>query len=142
MSKGKKLVAEVKIQLPAAGATPKPPLGPAVGSYGINIAMFCKEFNEKTKDMAGLVVPAIISIYSDRSFTFILKSPPVSVLLKQAAGVAAGSAVPNRTKVGQVTCAQVLEIARTKKPDLNCKSDDAAVLMVLGTARTMGITVT
>ena len=137
----KKKTGEVKLQIAAGQANPAPPVGPALGSQGINIMAFCKEFNAATKDKAGLVIPVIISVYQDKSFTFILKSPPASVLLKKAAGVASGSKVPHKDKVGKVTRKQVLEIVKLKGADLNANSEDAAVRMVSGTARSMGIEV-
>ena len=137
----KKVVKQIKLQLPAGAANPAPPVGPALGAAGVNIMGFCKEFNAKTKDMAGMIIPAIISVYADRSFSFILKSPPASVLLQKAAGIAKGSGVPNRTKVGKVTRKQLEEIAATKKEDLNASDVDAAVKMIEGTARSMGIEV-
>jgi large subunit ribosomal protein L11 len=137
----KKVRAIVKIQINAGKATPAPPVGPALGSHGINIMQFVKEYNEKTADMAGMVVPAEITIYEDRSFTFVTKTPPAADLLKKAAGVPAGSGTPNKSKAGSVTGAQVLEIARTKMKDLNAYDEDAAVNMIKGTARSMGIDV-
>jgi large subunit ribosomal protein L11 len=137
----KKKTGEVKLQIAAGQANPAPPVGPALGSQGINIMAFCKEFNAATKDKAGLVIPVIISVYQDKSFTFILKSPPASVLLKKAAGVASGSKVPHKDKVGKVTRKQVLEIVKLKGADLNANSEEAAVRMVSGTARSMGIDV-
>lgn len=135
----KKAVGLIKLQLPAGAANPAPPVGPALGAQGVNIMGFCKEFNAKTKDKAGLILPVVITVYADRSFSFILKSPPASVLLKKAAGLAKGSPVPNRDKVGKVSKDQVLEIAKTKKEDLNANSDDAACRIIEGTARSMGI---
>jgi large subunit ribosomal protein L11 len=137
----KKKTGEVKLQITAGQANPAPPVGPALGSQGINIMAFCKEFNAATKDKAGLVIPVIISVYQDKSFTFILKSPPASVLLKKAAGVASGSKVPHKEKVGKVTRKQVLEIVKLKAADLNANTEEAAVRMVSGTARSMGIDV-
>lgn len=137
----KKKTGEVKLQIAAGQANPAPPVGPALGSQGINIMAFCKEFNAATKDKPGLVIPVIISVYQDKSFTFILKSPPASILLKKAAGVASGSKVPHKDKVGKVTRKQVLEIVKLKGADLNANSEDAAVRMVSGTARSMGIDV-
>lgn len=137
----KKVVGIIKLQLPAGAANPAPPVGPALGAQGVNIMGFCKDFNAKTKDQAGLIIPVVITVYADRSFTFILKSPPASVLLKKAAGVAKGAAVPNRDKVGKVTRKQVNEIARMKMADLNANSEAAAARMIEGTARNMGITV-
>ncbi len=137
----KKKTGEVKLQIAAGQANPAPPVGPALGSQGINIMAFCKEFNAATKDKAGLVIPVIISVYQDKSFTFILKSPPASVLLKKAAGVASGSKIPHKEKVGKVTRKQVLDIVKLKGADLNANSEEAAVRMVSGTARSMGIDV-
>jgi len=138
----KKVVATVKLQIPAGSATPAPPVGPALGPYGVNIMEFCKAFNAQTQGQAGLIIiPVVITIYADRSFSFVTKTPPASVLLKRAAGVEKGSGEPNRQKVGKVTMEQIREIARTKMPDLNTTDEDAAVQMVLGTARSMGIVV-
>ena len=138
----KKVIGTVRLQIPAGAANPAPPVGPALGSQGVNIMAFCKDFNAKTADKAGLVIPVVITVYADRSFTFIMKSPPASALLKRAAGLAKGSGVPNREKVGKVTRAQVREIAKLKQADLNASSDEAAMRMVEGTARSMGIDVT
>ena len=135
----KKVRAIVKIQINAGKATPAPPVGPALGSHGINIMQFVKEYNEKTADMAGMVIPAEITIFEDRSFTFVTKTPPAPDLLKKAAGVPAGSGMPNKEKVGTVSMAQVREIARTKMKDLNAYDEEAAVKMIEGTARSMGI---
>ena len=135
----KKVTGIVKLQIPGGQANPAPPVGPALGSQGINIMGFCKEFNAATKDRAGLVIPVIITVYQDKSFTFILKSPPASVLLKKAAGIASGSKVPNKEKVGKVTRKQVLEIIKAKGTDMNCNSEEAAFRTVAGTARNMGI---
>jgi large subunit ribosomal protein L11 len=135
----KKVTGIVKLQIPGGQANPAPPVGPALGSQGINIMGFCKEFNAATKDRAGLVIPVIISVYQDKSFTFILKSPPASVLLKKAAGIASGSKVPNKEKVGKVTRKQVLEIIKAKGTDMNCNSEEAAFRTIAGTARNMGI---
>ena len=137
----KKVVALVKLQIPAGQANPAPPVGPALGQQGVNIMAFCKEFNARTKDQAGMILPVVITVYGDKSFTFILKSPPAAVLLKKAVNIASGSAVPNRDKVGKVTRKQLLEIAKLKKKDLNSKSDDAAINVIAGTARSMGIDV-
>ncbi|MEO0137624.1 MAG: 50S ribosomal protein L11 [candidate division WOR-3 bacterium] len=137
----KKVVAVVKLQIPGGGATPAPPVGPALGQHGVNIMEFCKAFNAETKNMAGVVVPAVVTIYNDRSFTFVLKSPPASVLLKQAAGIAKGSAQPNREKVGKITRKQLEEIAQKKMKDLNCDSLEKAMKIIEGTARNMGIIV-
>jgi large subunit ribosomal protein L11 len=135
----KELSAMVKLQIPAGKANPAPPVGPALGQHGVNIMEFCKQFNAATQKQDGLIIPVVISIYKDRSFTFITKTPPASVLLLKAAGLAKGSAVPNKTKVGRVTAKQVEEIAKTKMPDLNAQKLDSAVRMVEGTARSMGI---
>ncbi len=135
----KKVRAVVKIQINAGKATPAPPVGPALGSHGINIMAFVKEYNARTADQVGMVVPAEITIFEDRSFTFVTKTPPAPDLLKKAAGVAAGSGTPNKIKAGSVTAAQVLDIARTKMKDLNAYDEQAAVKMIEGTARSMGI---
>ncbi|MCI0483203.1 MAG: 50S ribosomal protein L11 [candidate division NC10 bacterium] len=135
----KKVAAVVKLQVPAGKANPSPPVGPALGQHGVNIMEFCKAFNTKTQSQEGLVIPVVITVYADRSFTFITKTPPASILLKQAAGIAQASKEPNRIKVGKVTRAQVEEIARTKLPDLNANGLEAAVRIVEGTARSMGI---
>jgi large subunit ribosomal protein L11 len=142
--KGKKIAASIKLQIPAGKATPAPPVGPALGQHGVNIMDFCKAFNAKTsaKEMEGLIIPVVITVYGDRSYTFITKTPPAAVLLKRAAGIAKGSGEPNRNKVGKVTEKQVEEIARTKLPDLNAASLESAVRSVKGTARSMGIEVT
>jgi large subunit ribosomal protein L11 len=137
----KKITAQIKLQIPAGKATPAPPVGPALGQHGVNIMDFCKAFNGKTsaKEMEGLIIPVVITVYADRSYTFITKTPPASVLLKRAAGIAKGSGEPNRNKVGRVTRRQLEEIARTKLPDLNAASVEAAIRSVQGTARSMGI---
>lgn len=135
----KKVVAEVKLLIPAGKATPAPPVGPALGQYGVNIMEFCKAFNAATSSQAGMTVPVIVTIYSDRSFTFVLKTPPASVLLKKAAGIEKGSSEPNRNKVGRITKAQLREIAQIKMPDLNTNDITAAMKIVEGTARSMGI---
>ncbi|MBI5838447.1 MAG: 50S ribosomal protein L11 [Candidatus Eisenbacteria bacterium] len=135
----KEITALVKLQVPAGAANPAPPIGPALGQHGVNIMDFCKQFNARTQAQAGLIIPAVITIYKDRSFTFILKTPPAAVLLKRAAGIAKGSGVPNRNKVAKVTLAQVREIAELKKPDLNSNDVEHAMSMVMGTARSMGI---
>jgi large subunit ribosomal protein L11 len=135
----KKVAAIVKLQVPAGKANPSPPVGPALGQHGVNIMEFCKAFNTKTQSQEGLVIPVVITVYADRSFTFVTKTPPASILLKQAAGIAQASKEPNRIKVGKVTRAQVEEIARTKLPDLNANGLEAAVRIVEGTARSMGI---
>ena len=132
----------IKLQIPAGAANPAPPIGPALGQAGVNIMEFCKAFNSATQGQPGLIIPVVISVYKDKSFTFITKTPPAAVLLKRAAGLAKGSGEPNRNKVGKVTSAQVKEIAELKKPDLNAASLEAAMSMVAGTARSMGIDVT
>jgi large subunit ribosomal protein L11 len=137
----KKVTGTVRLQIQAGQANPAPPVGPALGSQGINIMAFCKEFNAATKDKAGLVIPVVITVYQDKSFTFILKSPPAAVLLKKAAGIASGSKTPNKEKVGKVTRKQILEIIKLKGSDLNANSEAAAVSMIAGTARNMGIDV-
>jgi len=137
----KKAVGFIKLQIPAGQANPAPPVGPALGQKGVNIMEFCKAFNAKTADKQGLIIPVIITVYSDKSFTFITKTPPASVLLAKAAKIEKGSAEPNRTKVAQVTKKQVREIAEMKLPDLNTQDIEAAMKMVAGTARSMGITV-
>lgn len=137
----KKIGAVVKLQLPAGKATPGPPVGSSLGPHGINIAAFTKEFNDKTADKVGLIIPVVITIYQDRSFSFILKTPPAAVLIKKALGIESGSGKPNKTKVGKLTKAQVKEIAEIKMPDLNAASLEAAMSMVAGTARSMGVTV-
>lgn len=137
----KKVQAVVKLQIPAGKANPAPPVGPALGQHGVNIMQFCQEFNARTKEQAGLIIPAIITIYADRTFTFITKTPPASILLKRAAGLAKASGEPNRNKVGKVSLKQVREIAEIKMPDLNANDIDAAMSIVCGTARSMGIEV-
>ncbi|HIU97127.1 MAG TPA: 50S ribosomal protein L11 [Candidatus Ornithoclostridium faecigallinarum] len=137
----KKIAAVVKLQLPAGKATPGPPVGSTLGPHGINIPGFTKEFNEKTKDQAGLVIPVVMTIYADRSFTFVLKTPPAPVLIKRACKIESGSAKPNKDKVATITMAQVKEIAELKMPDLNAGSVEAAMAMIKGTARSMGVTV-
>jgi large subunit ribosomal protein L11 len=137
----KKVVGLIKLQLPAGQATPAPPVGPALGQHGVNIMEFVKAFNAISQDKAGLVLPVVISVYQDRSFTFIMKSPPAAVLLKKAAGIASGSGVPNKEKVGKVTRDQVLDIAKQKMQDLNANSEEAAMRIVEGTAKSMGIEV-
>ena len=138
----KKVVAQVKLQVPAGKANPSPPVGPALGQHGVNIMEFCKAFNAQTQAQEGLTIPVVITVYSDRSFAFITKTPPAAVLLKQAAAIAQGSKEPNRVKVGKVTRKQVEEIARTKMPDLNATSLEAAIKIIEGTARSVGIEVT
>jgi large subunit ribosomal protein L11 len=137
----KKVVAEVKLQIPAGQANPSPPVGPALGQRGVNIMEFCKQFNAQTQAQQGLIIPVIITVYADRSFTFVTKTPPASVLLKRAAGVEKGSGIPHKNKVGTVTKQQVREIAQLKTPDLTAGSLEAAVRTVEGTARSMGIVV-
>ena len=137
----KKVIATVKLQIPAGSATPAPPVGPALGQHGVNIMEFCKAFNSETKNLSGLIIPAVISIYANRTFTYILKSPPATILLKQAAGIAKGSPVPHQTKVGTVTKTQVKEIAERKFKDLNSYTIEQAMKIIEGTARSMGITV-
>lgn len=137
----KKVTAYIKLQVPAAKANPAPPIGPALGQHGVNIPGFCKEFNERTKNEAGMIIPVVITVYSDRSFTFITKTPPVPVLIKKELNLETASGRPNRDKVGQLTKAQVEKIAKIKMPDLNAASLEAAMSMVAGTARSMGITV-
>jgi large subunit ribosomal protein L11 len=143
MAPPKKVTAQVKLQIEAGKATPAPPVGPALGQAQVNIMEFCKQFNARTqnKEMAGLIIPVVITVYADRSFSFITKTPPAAVLLKKAAGLAKGSGTPNKDKVGKVTEKQVREIATTKMPDLNAASVDAAVKSIKGTARSMGIEV-
>jgi large subunit ribosomal protein L11 len=137
----KKVAAQIKLQIPAGQANPSPPVGPALGQHGVNIMEFCKAFNAKTSDRQGLIIPVIITVYSDRSFTFILKTPPASILLIKAAGIEKGSSEPNRNKVGKVTKDQVRQIAEAKLNDLNANDLEAAIRMVEGTARSMGIEV-
>lgn len=135
----KKVVKVVKLQIPAGKANPAPPVGPALGQAGVNIMAFCKEFNERTKDQVGLIIPVEITVYEDRSFTFVTKTPPAAVLLKKAAGIETGSGQPNKQKVGKVTREQVRQIAEQKMPDLNATTIEAAMRMIEGTARSMGI---
>jgi len=137
----KNVIATVKLQIPAGNATPGPPVGPALGQHGVNIMEFCNAFNARTKKDMGLIIPVVISIYQNRTFSFITKTPPASILLKRAAGIAKASGEPNKTKIGTVTMNDVVEIAKLKMPDLNANDIDAAVRMVLGTARSMGIEV-
>ena len=141
MAAGKPVTGIIKLQIAAGQANPAPPVGPALGQKGVNIMAFCKEFNAATQKQAGLILPVIITVYKDKTFSFILKSPPASVLLKKAAGIATASAEPNRTKVGKVTKKQVLEIAKTKMADLNANNDEGACRIIAGTARSMGIDV-
>jgi large subunit ribosomal protein L11 len=135
----KKVTGYIKLQIPAGQATPAPPVGPALGQHGVNIMEFCKTFNARTQKDQGLIIPVVITVYSDRTFTFVTKTPPAAVLLLKAAGVAKGSGTPNKSKVGTVTRKQVEEIAKTKMPDLNAASIEAAVLTIEGTARSMGM---
>jgi len=137
----KKVTGQIKLQIPAGQANPAPPVGPALGQHGVNIMAFCKEFNAATKGDAGLVIPVVITVYQDKSFTFITKSPPASILLKKAAGITAGSKTPNKDKVGKVTKKQVMEIVKMKAKDLNAVNDEAAFRVIAGTARSMGIEV-
>ena len=137
----KKIQAVVKLQIPAGKANPSPPVGPALGQHGVNIMEFCKSFNAQTASQEGIILPVVVTIYQDRSFTFVVKTPPAAVLLKRAAGIAKASAAPNKEKIGQVTRAQIREIAQAKLPDLNTDSLDAAMRIVEGTARSMGIEV-
>ncbi|MDP3981546.1 MAG: 50S ribosomal protein L11 [Chlamydiota bacterium] len=137
----KKMMALVKLQIPAGQANPAPPVGPALGQHGVNIMEFCKTFNQRTQDKAGLIIPVVISIFQDRSFTFIMKSPPVATLLKKAVGIAVASGEPNKVKVGKVTRAQIKEIVKQKIQDLNTDNEEAAERIVMGTARSMGIEV-
>ena len=138
----KKIDGYIKLQIPAGGATPAPPVGPALGQKSVNIMDFCKQFNAKTQDQQGMIIPVVITVYTDRSFTFVCKTPPAAVLIKKAAGIEHASGTPNKTKVASITLAQVEEIAKTKMPDLNAASLEAAVDMIKGTARSMGVTVT
>ena len=138
----KKVTGFIKLQIPAGQANPAPPVGPALGQHGVNIMAFCKEFNAVTKNDAGLVIPVVITVYQDKSFTFITKSPPASVLLKKAAGIASGSKQPNKDKVGKVTRKQVLDIIKMKSKDMNATNEEAAFRVIAGTARSMGIEIT
>ena len=137
----KKIQGYIRLQLPAGAANPAPPVGPALGAQGVNIMAFCKDFNARTKDQNGMILPVVITVFSDKSFTFILKSPPASVLLKKAANIASGSAKPNQDKVGKVTKKQLLEIYNIKKADLNARTPEAGIKVIAGTARNMGIDV-
>ena len=137
----KKVVGEIKLQIPAGQANPAPPVGPALGQQGVNIMAFCKEFNAATKEQGGMIIPVVITVYQDKSFTFVTKSPPASVLLKKAAGIASGSKQPNKDKVGKVTKKQVMDIVKLKSKDLNAVNEDAAFRVIAGTARSMGIEV-
>ena len=137
----KKIIGYIKLQLPAGKATPQPPVGPALGAYGVAIPNFTKEFNERTKNDIGLIIPVVITVYADRSFSFITKTPPAAVLIKKACGIESGSGKPNRDKVAKITKDQVKQIAETKMPDLNAASIESAMSMIAGTARSMGITV-
>ncbi len=137
----KKVTGYIKLQIPAAKATPAPPVGPALGQHGVNIMGFCKEFNEKTASQAGLIIPVVITVYQDRSYSFVTKTPPAAVLLKKAAGLESGSGVPNKTKVAKLPKAEVMKIAEMKMPDLNAADVEAAYRMICGTARSMGIVV-
>ena len=136
-----KITGYIKLQIPAGKATPAPPVGPALGQKGVNIMAFTKEFNERTKNQMGMIIPVVITVYADRSFSFITKTPPAPVLIKKAAGIDTASGVPNKNKIGSITLAQAEEIAKTKMPDLNAASLEAAVSMIKGTARSMGVTV-
>ena len=138
----KKITGYIKLQIPAGAATPAPPVGPALGQHGVNIMEFCKTFNARTQAQQGLIIPVVITVFSDRTFTFVTKTPPASILLLRAAGIPKGSGVPNKNKIGKVTKKQVEEIAKTKMPDLNAASLEAAVKTVEGTARSMGLEVT
>ena len=137
----RKINAIVKLQLPAGKATPGPPVGSSLGPHGINIAAFTKEFNDRTAKQAGLIIPVVITIYQDRTFDFVLKTPPAAVLIKNACGLESGSGTPNKTKVGKISMAQIREIAETKMPDLNASSVEQAMSMIIGTAKTMGVVV-
>jgi large subunit ribosomal protein L11 len=139
--KKKEITGMIKLQVPAGGATPAPPVGPALGQHGVNIMDFCNQFNERTKDQQGLKIPVVIEVYADRTFSFITKSPPAAVLIKRAAKLAKASGEPNKTKVGSVTRADLAEIVEIKKADLNAATEEAAISMLAGTARSMGITI-
>ena len=136
-----KIIGYIKLQIPAGKATPAPPVGPALGQHGVNIMAFTKEFNERTRDQVGMIIPVVITVYADRSFSFITKTPPAAVLIKKACGIESGSGVPNKNKVATITKDQVRQIAETKMPDLNANSIEAAMSMVAGTARSMGVVV-
>jgi len=137
----KKVIGQIKLQIPAGQANPAPPVGPALGQHGVNIMAFCKEYNARTRDQAGMIIPVVITVYQDKSFSFITKSPPASVLLKKAAGIASGSKAPNKEKVGKVTRKQIQEIIKIKSNDLNATEEEAALRVIAGTARSMGIDV-
>jgi large subunit ribosomal protein L11 len=137
----KKVISNIKLQVPAGQANPSPPIGPALGQHGVNIMEFCKSFNAKTQGQEGMIIPVVITVYADRSFTYVTKTPPAAVLLKKAAKIAKGSTTPSRERVGTVSKQQVEEIAKLKMPDLNCNSLDAAIRTIEGTARSMGITI-
>jgi len=137
----KEVIAEVKLQIPAGKANPAPPVGPALGPHGINIMDFCKAFNAQTQGMGDTIIPVVLTVYKDRSYSFILKTPPAAELIKKAAGIIKGSSVPNKEKVGRITLSQVREIAKTKLPDLNANDMDKAVKIIMGTARSMGVEV-
>ena len=137
----KKIAGYIKLQIPAGNANPAPPVGPALGQHGVNIMDFCKQFNAKTADQTGMIIPVVITVYADRSFTFVCKTPPAAVLIKKAAGITSGSGEPNKNKVATITRAQAEEIAKTKMPDLNAASIEAATDMIAGTARSMGVVV-
>ena len=137
----KKIVGQIKLQIPAGQANPAPPVGPALGQQGVNIMAFCKEFNAATREQAGMIIPVVITVYQDKSFTFITKSPPAAILLKKEAGIASGSKTPNKEKVGKVTRKQVLEIVKIKENDLNTRDPESAIRVISGTARSMGIEV-
>lgn len=136
-----KVTGYIKLQIPAGKATPAPPVGPALGQYGVNIMQFTKDFNERTKNDVGLIIPVVITVYADRSFTFVTKTPPAAVLIKKACGIESGSGTPNKTKVAKITKEQIKKIAETKMPDLNAGSLETAMSMIAGTARSMGVTV-
>jgi large subunit ribosomal protein L11 len=137
----RKIIGQIKLQVPAGKANPSPPVGPALGQHGVNIMGFCKEFNARTQDQMGMIIPVVITVYADRSFSFICKTPPAAILILKALGLESGSGEPNRIKVGKITQAQLLDIARVKMPDLNCSSEEAAVRTIAGTCRSMGVTV-